>query len=996
MRLHHRVSEVRLPCFITSLKICLTVSLVASSNKCFDVFRPDSIFVICFTLSSWVCLVLSVTLHQWISSISSLPPSSLSSSSLSVLASGFILSCNSSPDLSSAFTMMQHSPKTFAMPHFDVIVLPSSFLIFGMSVLLYADSLNGMFLFFWTLQESAVSFFLPFWSFFSNANSHCSPGQSISKVIIWCRSFQGSCRSCPFCTSCCSGDLHHSWFSVAAYGHLCRSQQVHPLLPGFSTARGSTTSSLNGERKDHSSILPDSNWCGISSSDTDDQCTHTDIDHRAMDAHDVDVRHSCQLHLSALIPERLVGHSHSAFEGVWGFGTSLTHSPSFISSLSLSMSSRGPSSWASSTPPRSNSASLHTRSRPSHGSYGLSFTCYAHSWTQTCWWTRLPSGCVFSDPEIHDELSPAFRRRITSHLGLTVLVSLLSSCARFPCCDLHGRCNERTVHVRHMSVWTLNFLSTGSTKPTACFRPVSCEVSHDCRRLLVRRFSCAWVHHNCETLPLAVFCGPPSHSQDVAACTIEFTFPLDPAHVTSHDSSSVSPFVNSLGGMIWRCREQSFWVSLASAVVAKQMPVSSSSDSSRYPARCLHLASRFLWISRLFAASLSDFWLMLVDLLWVCHVMSCHVRSKSVEKFLTLKVHRCQVRLLLKSWREDGFGDGWRSVAKLTLIFFFYGNSCWSRSQPSGKFPRTHCCAKCVRRDCHICQLLMRFVSIRQRSNSGRFLGLWPGLRWPFCVCHVAPSCTHFTRACFQLDQTLKCFSVCPPSAPFTSMSLDLEVAKILDEFSVPEAFRTKLVDSACLKVWQFAEYVDDVKDWTGILSSLEPPIVDRMHIASVRRAYEAACARDAELVSRGRDHPGEDMDAPIESNRGRTLIEEHRNPMERKKNASWKITIERENLWKEDCTKCKKLDIPKIVMTRISSTLRWMTTTLISTSQACRTRWWNHHMASTFTTWFRRSRINLNEKHFKVIFNNIEHSIPSAKSQKMRLKLLGTLNYAR
>ena len=106
-------------------------------------------------------------------------------------------------------------------------------------------------------------------------------------------------------------------------------------------------------------------------------------------------------------------------------------------------------------------------------------------------------------------------------------------------------------------------------------------------------------------------------------------------------------------------------------------------------------------------------------------------------------------------------------------------------------------------------------------------------------------------------------------------MSLDLEVAKILDEFAVPEAFRAKLLDSACLKVWQFAEYVDDVKDWTSILSSLEPPIVDRMHIASVRRAYKAACARDAELLSRGRDYPGEDMDAPIESNRRRTLIEE-------------------------------------------------------------------------------------------------------------------------
>ena len=45
-------------------------------------------------------------------------------------------------------------------------------------------------------------------------------------------------------------------------------------------------------------------------------------------------------------------------------------------------------------------------------------------------------------------------------------------------------------------------------------------------------------------------------------------------------------------------------------------------------------------------------------------------------------------------------------------------------------------------------------------------------------------------------------------------------------------------------------------------------------------------------------------------------------------------------NLWKEDCTKCKKLVISKIVMTRISSTLRWMTRTLISTSPVCQMRW--------------------------------------------------------
>ena len=44
------------------------------------------------------------------------------------------------------------------------------------------------------------------------------------------------------------------------------------------------------------------------------------------------------------------------------------------------------------------------------------------------------------------------------------------------------------------------------------------------------------------------------------------------------------------------------------------------------------------------------------------------------------------------------------------------------------------------------------------------------------------------------------------------------------------------------------------------------------------------------------------------------------------KTNASLEITIERGNLWKEARTKCKKLVLSKIVMTRTSSILRWMT----------------------------------------------------------------------
>ena len=109
-------------------------------------------------------------------------------------------------------------------------------------------------------------------------------------------------------------------------------------------------------------------------------------------------------------------------------------------------------------------------------------------------------------------------------------------------------------------------------------------------------------------------------------------------------------------------------------------------------------------------------------------------------------------------------------------------------------------------------------------------------------------------------------------------------------------------------------------------------------------------------------------------------------NPIERKKNASWKITIDRGNpIERKDCTKCKKMVISKIVMTRISSTLRWTTRTLISTSPVFPMRRWNALKALTFMTWFRESKVIHKKKQHRMISNNINHSIPSATSQKMR-----------
>ena len=102
------------------------------------------------------------------------------------------------------------------------------------------------------------------------------------------------------------------------------------------------------------------------------------------------------------------------------------------------------------------------------------------------------------------------------------------------------------------------------------------------------------------------------------------------------------------------------------------------------------------------------------------------------------------------------------------------------------------------------------------------------------------------------------------------------DLASIFSTFSVPEGLQQKLLASNCLEVWQFAEYVDNVSDWTGICAALEPPITDRTLIAAVRRAFKAACQRDTEVLTRGHAAPGEDVDAPIDPSVRRTLVDAH------------------------------------------------------------------------------------------------------------------------
>ena len=75
------------------------------------------------------------------------------------------------------------------------------------------------------------------------------------------------------------------------------------------------------------------------------------------------------------------------------------------------------------------------------------------------------------------------------------------------------------------------------------------------------------------------------------------------------------------------------------------------------------------------------------------------------------------------------------------------------------------------------------------------------------------------------------------------------------------------------------------------------------------------------------------------------------------------------------------------------SSTVHSTRRTSTSTFQDYHILQWNNHMASTFKIWFRRSRTTLIDVHFKVIFNNIDNSILSAKNHETWLKQLETSN---
>ena len=102
--------------------------------------------------------------------------------------------------------------------------------------------------------------------------------------------------------------------------------------------------------------------------------------------------------------------------------------------------------------------------------------------------------------------------------------------------------------------------------------------------------------------------------------------------------------------------------------------------------------------------------------------------------------------------------------------------------------------------------------------------------------------------------------------------------------------------------------------------------------------------------------------------------------------------TAQEHTQWKNNML-LKKIVTFRFSTRTTSSTVQSKRRTSTSTFQDYHILQWNNHMTPTFKVWFRRSRITFIDMHFKVIFNNIDNSILSARNQKTWLKQLETLN---
>ena len=104
------------------------------------------------------------------------------------------------------------------------------------------------------------------------------------------------------------------------------------------------------------------------------------------------------------------------------------------------------------------------------------------------------------------------------------------------------------------------------------------------------------------------------------------------------------------------------------------------------------------------------------------------------------------------------------------------------------------------------------------------------------------------------------------------------ELQAIWDKFGVNDAIKEKLLEgeTGAFHVWQLAEWVDDVKDWTNICGALDPAITDRNDIAKIRQAYKAACGASEEALKSKSDVSPDDLDKPIDSATRKGLLDAH------------------------------------------------------------------------------------------------------------------------
>ena len=175
--------------------------------------------------------------------------------------------------------------------------------------------------------------------------------------------------------------------------------------------------------------------------------------------------------------------------------------------------------------------------------------------------------------------------------------------------------------------------------------------------------------------------------------------------------------------------------------------------------------------------------------------------------------------------------------------------------------------------------------------------------------------------------------------------------------------------------------------------STVEHRPVGKLVQQSLEETLQSGSSKPTQSPKLIEDRPGKPVTQEIVGKLQEELSSSDRSgkPEKRKNNTTSEITMNRGNPMER-----KVVQEGKVVIKRISLTLRRTTRTLTSTSPVFPMRRWNVLKTLTFMTWLRESQVIHSKKQFRMTSKDNNHSMHSATSQRLQSWMQETLRFAR